>query len=78
MQTPDDLDDDGKVNFYTSLATVQSLIPGVYTEAGAKYGDAVRRCVHSDFDQREETFESGQFRQVVYQTRRSTARRRST
>jgi hypothetical protein len=67
MQTPDDLDDDGKVNSYTNLATANRLIPEVYAEAGVKYGDAVRRCVHCDFDQREETFESDEFRQAVYQ-----------
>jgi hypothetical protein len=67
IQTPDDLDDDGKVNSYTSLATANRLIPKVYDEAGIRYGDAVRRCIRCDFDQREETFESDEFRQAVYQ-----------
>ena len=67
MQEPDDLDDDGKVNAYTRLATAHRLIPAVYGEAGTRYGDAVRRCIRCDFDQLEETFESDEFRQAVYQ-----------
>jgi hypothetical protein len=67
MQTADDLDDDGKVNSYTTLSTANRLIPEVYAEAGVRYGDAVRRCIRCDFDQREETFESDEFRQAVYQ-----------
>jgi hypothetical protein len=67
MQAPEDLDDDGKVNSYTSLATANRLISEVYAEAGVRYGDAVRRCIRCDFDQREETFESDVFRQALYQ-----------
>jgi len=44
MQTPEDLDDNGKVNAYTSLVTANRLIPEVYAEAGVRYGHAVRRC----------------------------------
>ena len=43
MQTPNDLDDFGKLKSYTSLATANRLIPEVYTEAGIRYVDAVRR-----------------------------------
>lgn len=67
MQASEDLDDDGKVNSYTTLATANRLISDVYAEAGARYGDAVRRCIRCDFDQREETFESDEFRQAVYE-----------
>ena len=67
MQTPDDLDDDGKVNSNTTLATANRLIPKVYDEAGIRSGDAVRRCIRCDFDQHEETFESDEFKQAVYQ-----------
>ena len=67
MREAEDLDDDGKVNAYTDIATANRLIKRVYEEVGMRYGDATRRCTHCDFDQREEIFESDDFRQAVYE-----------
>jgi hypothetical protein len=59
--------ENGKPNAYTDFSTANRLIQSVYSEGGNRYGDAVRRCIRCDFDQREETFESDDFRQAVYQ-----------
>ena len=66
LREPEDLDN-GKPNAYTDFSTANRLIQLVYNEAGNRYGDAVRRCIRCEFDQREETFESDGFRQAVYQ-----------
>lgn len=65
LREPEDLNN-GKPNAYTDFSTANRLIQSVYNEAGNRYGDAVRRCIRCDFDQREETFESNEFRQAVY------------
>lgn len=54
----------------TDYMTARRLIGEVYDEGGGRYGDAVRRCVHCEFDQRRasldvEGFREGFFRGVV-------------
>ncbi|KAF2492766.1 hypothetical protein BU16DRAFT_592578 [Lophium mytilinum] len=50
--------------FFTALRIAQD--DGIYTEAGERYGDAVRRCIHCDFDQRVTNLDAEEFRQAVY------------
>ena len=46
--------------------TATRLMEAVYNEAGTLYGDAVRRCLHCEFDQRNTSLEDDAFRQAVY------------
>ena len=62
----DPLDRDGKSNILTEWATATRLIHDVSREAGNRYGDAVRRCIYCDFDQRSTSLENSAFRQAVY------------
>lgn len=43
------------------------LIEDTYLEGGNRYGDAVRRCIRCDFDQREASLENDEFQRAVYQ-----------
>jgi hypothetical protein len=36
------------------------------SEAGARYSDAVRRCIRCDFDQRASSLEDSRFVEAVY------------
>ena len=64
--TEDPLTKDGTSNILTEWATATRLIHDVSREAGNRYGDAVRRCIYCDFDQRSTSFENNAFRQAVY------------
>ena len=48
------------------MSTATRLLEGVYREAGNRYGDAVRRCVHCDFNQRKTDLGDKGFRQAIY------------
>lgn len=66
MRTADDLDENMDVTQYTDLMTAERQLDRVYSEAGVRYGDAVRRCIRQEFDQREESLESEDFLEAVY------------
>lgn len=67
LRTPEDLNADSSLNAFTDLTTAERLLDRVYSKAGARYGDAVRRCIRCQFDQRDETFENEEFLEAVYQ-----------
>lgn len=56
----------GEANILTDWITANRLTEAVYSEAGTRYGDAVRRCLNCDFDQRNTNLEDDAFRQAVY------------
>ena len=67
MRTPEDpLDVDQKPNILTDLYTANRLMEDVYNEGGRRYGDAVRRCIYCEFDQRRTSLDDDKFRQAVY------------
>lgn len=67
MRSPEDpLDATQKPNVLTNLSTSERLLESVYLEAGKRYGDAVRRCIYCEFDQRRTTLDDDDFRQAVY------------
>ena len=43
------------------------LVEDVYDEGGSRYGDAVRRCIRCDFDQRGTSLEDEGFQHAVYE-----------
>jgi len=62
----DPVDASGEANLLTDWSTANRLTEAVYSEAGTRYGDAVRRCLNCDFDQRNTNLEDDAFRQAVY------------
>ena len=62
----DQLDSSGNANVLTDWSTANRMTEAVYSEAGTRYGDAVRRCLHCDFDQRNTSLDNDAFRQAVY------------
>ena len=67
LRGPEDpVDASGKANLLTDWSTANRLTEAVYSEAGTRYGDAVRRCLHCEFDQRYTNLEDDAFRQAVY------------
>lgn len=54
-------------NFMAEFKTAKRLSETLYSEAGAKYSDAVRRCICCDFDNRACTLEDAQFQRAVYE-----------
>ena len=65
--TLDPLDANGKPNVLTDISTASRLMDDIYQEAGHRYGDAVRRCLHCDFNQRTTSLDDDAFRQAVYE-----------
>ncbi|KAF2016662.1 hypothetical protein BU24DRAFT_423039 [Aaosphaeria arxii CBS 175.79] len=51
----------------TNYATADRLVDELYSEAGGKYSDAVRRCIRCDFDHRAKSLEDATFQKAVYQ-----------
>ena len=50
----------------TNFATTTRLLDLVYDEAGTWYGDAVRRCINCDFDQRYNTLDKEGLKEAVH------------
>jgi hypothetical protein len=50
--TAEDLNKDGTIHPASDLLAANRLVDRVYDEHGQRYGDAVRRCVTCNFDQR--------------------------
>jgi hypothetical protein len=67
MREEEDLGDDGLPNSLTDYMTARRLVNEVYDEGGGRYGDAVRRCINCEFDQRNESLDVEAFRQSFYQ-----------
>ena len=67
MREPEDLGDDGLPNSLTDYMTARRLVSEVYDEGGGRYGDAVRRCIHCEFDQRNASLDVEAFRQSFFQ-----------
>ena len=63
----DPLDSNGRPNVLTNLSTAMRLMDHIYSVAGDRYGDAVRRCIRSDFDSRSTDLNEEAFRQAVYE-----------
>ena len=57
MRNSEDLGDDGNPNALTDYMTASRLVNEVYDEGGGRYGDAVRRCINCEFDQRKASLE---------------------
>jgi hypothetical protein len=51
----------------TEFKTADRLADALFSEAGAKYSDAVRRCIRCEFDQRASSLEDKRFQRAVYQ-----------
>jgi hypothetical protein len=55
------------LDLVTEFTTADRLAEALLTEAGARYSDAVRRCIRCDFDQRASSLEDVKFQKAVYQ-----------
>lgn len=67
MRDEEDLADDGLPNSLTDYMTARRLVNEVYDEGGRRYGDAVRRCINCEFDQRNASLDVEAFRLSFYQ-----------
>lgn len=57
---------DPRVDLMTQWHTADRLVDELYNDAGAKYTDAVRRCIRCDFDRRASSLEDSAFQKAVY------------
>jgi len=55
------------LDLLTEFETADRLAKALLSEAGARYSDAVRRCIRCDFDQRASSLEDAGFQKAVYQ-----------
>ena len=60
-----DMGADGNPNTVTDLVTARRLLEHIYSEAGDWYGDAVRRCIFCEFNQRHTSLENPSFKGAV-------------
>jgi hypothetical protein len=56
-----------QVDLMTEWNSADRLVEELYSEAGGKYGDAVRRCIRCDFDRRASSLGDVHFQRDVYQ-----------
>lgn len=66
LQAPKDLNTDGTKHAASDFLAVNRLVDQVYDRAGKRYGDAIRRCILCEFDQRKSSLEDDAFRRAVY------------
>jgi hypothetical protein len=66
LATAEDLSPDGAKHAASDFFTANRLLDSVYDRAGAKYGDAVRRCIRCEFDHRKPSLEDDSFCKSVY------------
>jgi hypothetical protein len=57
---------DPRIDLMTEWNIADRLVDELYTDAGAKYSDAVRRCIRCDFDRRASSLEDVAFQKAVY------------
>ncbi|KAF1961193.1 hypothetical protein CC80DRAFT_232468 [Byssothecium circinans] len=60
-------EDESETTFMTEFNTADRLVDELYSDAGGKYADAVRRCIRCDFDHRATSLENTAFQRAVYQ-----------
>ena len=66
LSAPEDLTQDSTKHAASDFLTATRLLDEVYDRAGGRYGDAVRRCILCEFDQRKTSLEDDAFRRAVY------------
>ena len=67
LRSPEDpLNANGLPDVCTNWSTANRLLNSVYSEAGTRYGNATRRCIWCDFDERDPTLDNDAFRQNFY------------
>ena len=66
FRAPEDLNPDGTRHAASDFLTATRLLDEVYETAGIRYGDAVRRCILCEFDQRKTSLKDDTFRRAVY------------
>lgn len=66
LRKPEDFGLHGQVNHITDFATARRLSEDIYREAGDWYGDAVRRCIFCEFDQRHNSLDSQAMMEAVH------------
>lgn len=66
MFLPEDLSPDGSKHAASDFLAANRLVDRVYDQAGKRYGDAVRRCILCEFDQRKSSLKDDAFRRAVY------------
>jgi hypothetical protein len=66
LRLPSDLGDHNEANQITDFATARRLSEEIYSEAGDWYGDAVRRCIYCEFDQRNTSLDAEALKEAVY------------
>tara|TARA_R110002003_G_scaffold141_27_gene13080 strand:+ start:15497 stop:16732 length:1236 start_codon:yes stop_codon:yes gene_type:complete len=54
------------LDIIAEFKTADRLADALLSEAGARYSDAVRRCIRCDFDQRASSLEDPKFQKAVY------------
>ena len=57
---------DSFLDLVTEFNTADRMAEALLSEAGAKYSDAVRRCIRCDFDQRASSLEDTKFQEAVF------------
>ena len=68
LHVAEDLNSDGTKHAASDFLAADRLLDDVYDQAGKRYGDAVRRCVRCEFDERSTSLEDNSFRRAVYET----------
>ncbi|KAK3714700.1 hypothetical protein LTR37_007680 [Vermiconidia calcicola] len=66
LAAPEDFSLDGTRHAPSDFLTACRLEDQIYDKAGGRYGGAVRRCIHCDFDQRKTSLADDAFRAAVY------------
>ncbi|KAH7117559.1 hypothetical protein B0J11DRAFT_441783 [Dendryphion nanum] len=57
---------DIRIDLMTEWTTADRLVDDLYSDAGGKYTDAVRRCIRCDFDHRASNLDDIAFQKAVY------------
>ncbi|KAF2121309.1 hypothetical protein BDV96DRAFT_627668 [Lophiotrema nucula] len=57
---------DPRIDLMTEYCTADRVVDELYSEAGAKYSDAVRRCVRCQFDSRASSLDDLSFQKAVF------------
>ena len=66
LRASTDLDSQNQANGLTDFATSIRLLKSIYSEAGEFYGDAVRRCIRCDFNQKHDDLEAAVLKEAVH------------
>lgn len=66
LRKPEDYGSHHQVNHITDFSTARRLSEDIYREAGDWYGDAVRRCIYCEFDQRHNSLDSQALKEAVH------------